>query len=890
MPKTAVTTALLIVLVPLFAARGDEDLLPGHSHFGEAFDRGPRRSAYLMGGTGHVHFPVSSQNPLVQKFIEQGIGQLHGFWYREAERSFREAARLDPNCGIAYWGMSQAAVRNQTRAAQFAAQALKHRATLSQREQMYLDALSNESGYRDLIAKYPDDLEAKACEVWRRWHLAEAMAAQAADLEEALKLSHDILHVDPQHPIHHAVIHIADSTNAFRRGLDSAGKCGEAAPAIGHMWHMPTHIYASLKRYPLAAWQLEACLRTNNARAMHDRVMPYEVEFYAHDNEWLIRMLMHLGRVHDARRVAKEMIDLPRHPLFNILEPPEDAEKKRTKEGKEKKESSVADDSGQDQTRESHGTSAYFGRERLMQLLRRFEFWDELIDDCQSGYIEATRLPAEQGKYHANLGVAYYSRGDVSKGDEELSAVRKLFEEQVSLRNTAVEQANGRPANECPPALGAVEKRFSRPLAILQSQANQLDDYRRIAAGSYLSRGRLLIDLGVLAVVEAVVFWFLRRRMMRAVLSAVGAVLVGGWLISCHIALVNLGADSTNVDFAFVTQKQLAAGDFDLAEWSARQYATERPLQVRPQANLVEVLYKAGKLEDARDEFEKLRELAGTADLDSPPLARLEPIAREFGLPTDWRQPEKIKELLGGRRPLPSLGPLEWRPVAGSGLETDRRRRPPTRTRRIPRQAGDPGLFPGTRLPALPATTGGLREKSRRIQGGRPDGDRGEHGRPGRSQEIGRQFRSRRKSLPVHDARGSETGRLPHLRRLRRLRANRPARHVPDRRQRPRPLERRELRAVHECRLPALRIQTIVSPARCADRTRGACSRREVPVVGCLLQNGGWIGCHAPALRGRANPVDVPVLVYGHAHAEPWAWHPETGLSALSGGCSTNLK
>src|SRR5580704_16147889 len=138
MPKTAPTIAFLIVLVPVFAARGDQELLPGHSHFGEAFDRGPRRSAYLMGGTGNIHFPVSSKNPLVQKFIEQGIGQLHGFWYREAERSFREAARLDPNCGIAYWGMSQAAVRNKTRAAQFSAEANKHRAGLSPREQMYL--------------------------------------------------------------------------------------------------------------------------------------------------------------------------------------------------------------------------------------------------------------------------------------------------------------------------------------------------------------------------------------------------------------------------------------------------------------------------------------------------------------------------------------------------------------------------------------------------------------------------------------------------------------------------------------------------------------------------------------------------------------------------------
>jgi peroxiredoxin len=54
--------------------------------------------------------------------------------------------------------------------------------------------------------------------------------------------------------------------------------------------------------------------------------------------------------------------------------------------------------------------------------------------------------------------------------------------------------------------------------------------------------------------------------------------------------------------------------------------------------------------------------LAGTADLDTPPLARLTPIARELGLPTDWRLPKKIQQALAERRSLPSLGPFEWRP------------------------------------------------------------------------------------------------------------------------------------------------------------------------------------------------------------------------------------
>ena len=50
------------------------------------------------------------------------------------------------------------------------------------------------------------------------------------------------------------------------------------------------------------------------------------------------------------------------------------------------------------------------------------------------------------------------------------------------------------------------------------------------------------------------------------------------------------------------------------------------------------------------------------ADLDSPPFARLAPIARAFGSPTDWRLPAEIHKSLAGRPPLPSLGPLLWRP------------------------------------------------------------------------------------------------------------------------------------------------------------------------------------------------------------------------------------
>ncbi len=71
---------------------------PGHSHHGEAFDEGPRQQAYLMAGMPKIDFPVTTKSHEAQAFFNQGVGQLHGFWYFEAERSFRQVAAIDPDC------------------------------------------------------------------------------------------------------------------------------------------------------------------------------------------------------------------------------------------------------------------------------------------------------------------------------------------------------------------------------------------------------------------------------------------------------------------------------------------------------------------------------------------------------------------------------------------------------------------------------------------------------------------------------------------------------------------------------------------------------------------------------------------------------------------------
>src|SRR5437016_7134620 len=68
----------------------------------------PAATARLMDGMGKVDFPITT-NSDAQAFFNQGVAQLYGFWFVEAERSFLEATRLDPNAAMAYWGIAMAA-------------------------------------------------------------------------------------------------------------------------------------------------------------------------------------------------------------------------------------------------------------------------------------------------------------------------------------------------------------------------------------------------------------------------------------------------------------------------------------------------------------------------------------------------------------------------------------------------------------------------------------------------------------------------------------------------------------------------------------------------------------------------------------------------------------
>ncbi|MFP6902932.1 MAG: hypothetical protein VCB81_04650, partial [Verrucomicrobiia bacterium] len=114
----------------------------GHSSHGVELNKGPRQAAYLMGTTSNVSFPITTDSPEAQKFFNQGVGQIHGFWYLEAERSFRQVLKLDPGHPMAYWGITMANSGNRSRSKPLIAKAVAGKSRVSQREQMWIDAMA----------------------------------------------------------------------------------------------------------------------------------------------------------------------------------------------------------------------------------------------------------------------------------------------------------------------------------------------------------------------------------------------------------------------------------------------------------------------------------------------------------------------------------------------------------------------------------------------------------------------------------------------------------------------------------------------------------------------------------------------------------------------------
>ena len=641
----------------------EKSLPAGHSNHGEAFNEGPRQKAYLMGGTGDVSFPATCAKPIVQKFIDQGVGQIHGFWFFEAERSFRQAAAIDPGCAIAYWGMSMANINNAKRLEGFIAKAVALKDSVSERERMYIEAVDAYSkagtkknkersrklakAFERISYKYPDDLEAKAflgVQMWtnrRRGVAIESYLAVNALLEQ-------VLAKNPMHPCHHYRIHLWDYEKA-NNALNSAARCGQSAAGIAHMWHMPGHIYSRLKRYEDACFQQEASARVDHAHMMRDRVLPDKIHNFAHNNEWLCRNLIYVGRVSEALSLSKNMLEMPRHPKYNTM--------KRS------------------------GSSRY-GRMRLMQVLSTYELWDETIALAGTSYLEPTDVLDEQVKRNRHLGRAYFSSGDQERGkklllsfEKQLAGLRSDQEKAgVAARVKLSGEAPGKPAegdtkapaNTKAPAKKVGEEAGETGKADKPGDKKDGDkkDGDKKDGDKKPAKKKKVSEKAIKKAVDAArkAFDTKIRTVEKAVQELQGHVALSDGSKEKATEALALFKKAGGMDASFLAFVQLSFGDEDGAEKALRSHAKSRVNEVQPQARLVELLWEMGKKKEAVQELETLRKLSGSIDLTAPVFVRLAAVAKKADLDKDWRLEAVVSDDTGKRPQLDDLGPFRWQP------------------------------------------------------------------------------------------------------------------------------------------------------------------------------------------------------------------------------------
>lgn len=596
-----------LLLLPLFSLIAPAaDPLPGHSAHGEAFNDGPRQAAVLIPGCGDaVKFPITTKKPDAQKFFTQGIGQLHGFWYYEAERSFRQAAAIDPDCAMAYWGMSMANVNNEKRAKPFLEKAVALKDKASAREKQWIAVLENlylkKDDKRDpkqrqidcirdfetLVQDDPKDIEAKAFLVWRIWFdkkNAPIPSAQAVDA-----LLDQIFAAVPNHPAHHYRIHLWDDSKPIR-AVASAAQCGQASPGIAHMWHMPGHTFSKLKRFDDAVWQQEASTRVDHAYMIRSFVLPDQIHNYAHNEEWLVRNFNELGRVKDAIGLAHSLIGNPRHPANNTL------------------------DKG--------NTSASYGRTRLIETLTKWELWDDLksFTAVPAGHPshEITRLRAR--------GLVAYHQNDadlLATTLKDLEAV-KIDPKPASAPGKA--KADTGKNDGAKSKNGEAKKTADKP-----AKPEEKPEVK--ARNNALAELKALVALGKKDTADA-------TKQLDAL-------------------------KDTDVPKERLARYWLKLGD----KTKATALIANFPQDLAGSAAKTEILTACGKTDDAKKAFEDTRKLAFAMDRDLPVAKRLDALAKTFGIAGDWAAPAPKRSDSGKRPALSSLGPIHWHPPVAPVFE-----------------------------------------------------------------------------------------------------------------------------------------------------------------------------------------------------------------------------
>jgi tetratricopeptide (TPR) repeat protein len=310
-------------------------------------------SPQLFDGMGPHTRQVTTSSPEAQAYFNQGLNWLYAFNHDEAVRAFTRAAELDPDCAMAWWGISYAQGPNYNdpvmppgrNAAAWAAlqEALStldnetpaERALVQALAQRYADPAPEDRKRLDIAfasamskvwAHYPDDSDvgtfyAESLMVQHPWKLYTSDEQPARkETDTIVTVLEQVLAMDPTNPgANHLYIHAVEPGYDKQRGVAAADRLSDLVPTSGHLQHMPSHIYVQVGMWERSIEQNAKAMECDDAYRVMSPEQVMQHGYMTHNSHMLAFSAMMIGREQEAMEAARQMWeDRPHESLQQI--------------------------------------------------------------------------------------------------------------------------------------------------------------------------------------------------------------------------------------------------------------------------------------------------------------------------------------------------------------------------------------------------------------------------------------------------------------------------------------------------------------------------------------------------------------------------------------------
>src|SRR5262245_35142468 len=399
----------------------------------------PLLPAKLMPGMGlSARFSVTTKSEEARLFFQQGLSQIHSFWFMESERSCAQAAQLDPDMAMAHWCIALsaasdyrpafqlmrdtgggardanpeavqrttngAAVDPAIRAREAIARAMSLRDKVTERERLYIEAQAARraegpknqadaayiAGLRKLVAAYPDDLDAKSMlGLALDTGFDSVTKRPRPSTAEAIGILESVVAQDDDHfGAHHYLIHAYEGSRMPDKAWHACERYAQLVPNIPHALHMPGHIYAQSDKIQEAIAAFSSAAENELKWINADTLYP--TGHHGHNVHFLIHSLNLGGRYQDSMKWVQH--------LFTFKENP------RERAGNNQR---------------GVWRQGYFG---LIKTTVRFEKWNEIVDGTT---IPVYDKPEQQAWRHWAAGLAYAATNQMDKAKGALADMQK---------------------------------------------------------------------------------------------------------------------------------------------------------------------------------------------------------------------------------------------------------------------------------------------------------------------------------------------------------------------------------------------------------------------------------------------------------------------------------